>query len=50
MLAEGTVAKLHVGELVFILDEEAAAVFAHIDRHVRHHILEISLGQVGAEV
>ena len=46
MFAEGTVTKLHVGEFVFILDKESATVFTHSDRYVRHHVLEVALGEV----
>ncbi len=50
MLAERTVAQLHIGELILILDEETAAVFAHRDRHIRDHVLEIALCKIFAEV
>ena len=50
MLAEGTVAALHVGEFILILNEEATAVLAHVDGHIGHHILEVPPGHVGAEV
>lgn len=39
MLAEGAVAVLNVGELILVLQEELAAVFAHSDRDVGHHVL-----------
>lgn len=50
MLAERTVAKLHVGEFVFILDEESTTVLAIGDGYVGNHILVVPLWKVGAEV
>jgi len=50
MFAEGTVALFHVGKLVFILDEELVALVTLGDRHVRHQVLEVPLGVVGAEM
>ena len=43
-------ATFHVCKLVLILNEEAAAVVAHGDRHVGDHVLEIALRHVLAEV
>ena len=48
--AERAVTAFHVRKLVLILDEEAAAVLAHGDGNVRHHVLEVALGEVRAEV
>lgn len=50
MLAEWTVATLHVCKLILVLDEEATTVFTHCYRHVWHHVLEVSLGYIRAEV
>ena len=50
VFAEGAMSVLHVGELVFVLDEEVLAILAHMDRHIWNHILEISLGRVSAVV
>ena len=43
MLAEGTVAQLHIRELILVLDEELAAILAHVDCHVRNDVLEVPL-------
>ena len=50
VLAEWTVAMLHVRELILILDEEAAAVFTHRDGHIWNHVLEVPSWQVWTEV
>ena len=50
IFAERAVTAFHVRKLVLILDEEAAAVLAHGDGNVRHHVLEVALGEVRAEV
>ena len=42
--AERAVTAFHVRNLVLILDKEAAAVLAHGDGNVRHHVLEVALG------
>ena len=50
VLAERTMAAFHVGKFVLILDEEAAAIFAHSYRHIRHHVLEVSFRGILTEV
>ena len=50
MLAEGTMTVLHIRELILVLDEEATAVFTHVNCHIRHHILEVAFGVRGTEV
>ena len=50
IFAEGTVATLHVGKLILVLNKEAAAVLAHADGHVGNHVLEVPFRQVCAEV
>ncbi len=43
ILAERTMAELHVGELILIKHEELVAVLTLVDRHVWHHVLEVPL-------
>ena len=50
MLAEGTVALLHVRELILILDKELAAVFAHLDGDVRHQVLKVTLRRLRVQM
>lgn len=50
VLAEWTMALLDVGELVLVLQEEFAAMLAHGDGHVGHHILVKLARQVGAHL
>lgn len=50
VLAEGAVPALHVGKFILILNEELAAVVAHVDGNVRHDVLEVALGVVLIEV
>ena len=50
MLAEWTVAVLHIRELILVLDEESAAVLTHRDGNVRYHVLEVSLLHLWAEM
>jgi len=50
VLAEGTVAELHIRELILILNEEATAVLAHSNRHVWHHVLVVPFRQVRTKV
>ena len=50
ILAEWTVAKLHVCKFVLISYEEATTVFAHGDGHIRHHVLEVPFGTARTEV
>lgn len=50
VLAEWTVPMLHVRKLVLVLNEEATAVFATADGHVRNHVFEVAFGHVRTEV
>jgi hypothetical protein len=50
VFAEWAVAQFHVGEVVLVLNEELAAIFAHIDSHVCNEILEIAAWVLGIEV
>jgi hypothetical protein len=49
-LAEGTVAQLHIRKLILVLNKEFTRIFAHLDRHVWHDVLEIPFGQVSVKV
>ena len=42
MLAEGTMTVFHIRELILVLNKEATAVFAHVNCHIGHHILEVT--------
>lgn len=50
VFAEGTVTALHVGKFILILDEELAAIVAHVYGDVGHDILEVALRVVLVEV
>merc|ERR1719272_1967340 len=50
VLAEWTMALLNVGELVLVLQEELAALLAHGNGHVGHHVLVELARQVGAKL
>ena len=43
VFAEGAVTRLHVGELVLVLNEELVALLALRYGHIRHHVLEVPL-------
>jgi len=42
MFTEGTVSLIHIGELVFVLDEEPIAVLTLGDGYFRRHIFEVA--------
>jgi hypothetical protein len=50
VFAEWTVAQFHVGKVVLVLNEELAAIFAHIDSHVCNKIFEVAARVLGIEV
>ena len=50
VLTEWTMTELHVSELVFVLNKEAATVLAHCDGYVGDHVFVIAFRQVRAEV
>jgi len=50
VLAEGTVAKFHVGHLELIEHEEMAAILAHLDRNVRRYVLKVAAWIILVEV
>ena len=49
-LTEGTVTVLHVGEFIFVLDEEATTIFAHGDGDVGNHVFVVPFGHLRAKV
>ena len=49
VLAEWATTFLHVGKLVFILEEELAALVADGNCNIRHHVLEVLLWPLWTE-
>ena len=44
VLTKRTMAKLHIRKFIFVLDEELAAILAHLDRHLWDKVFEVAFG------
>jgi hypothetical protein len=45
-----TMAKLHIRKFIFVLDEELAAILAHLDRHLWDEVFKVAFGILRVQV